>query len=199
MMALRCFGVQSHTQCPGDPEDRRKSGVAVGAQCFIQTLAAQPRLAGDLRHSLRTCDIAQRTRDARGVIRRLGKPRIQISGHLPRRAQVFGDIVRQRFGLNSFLGCFGNVRLLLKIFCKLQRQPNVALLRRLRASSEKNDEFRSALRVVDAVTGTDIDLQLRHAAGQPAMLAGIPVGEAVDAHLNRARPARSFRLLIQSR
>ncbi len=71
---------------------------------------------------------------------------------------------------------------------------DVLLLRGFVAASEQDDEFASPLRVVDAVPGSEVDLQFSDATGEVAMLPRVSMSQAVDADLN----ARSARPVLQS-
>jgi hypothetical protein len=67
---------------------------------------------------------------------------------------------------------------------KLDCLADVGPLSRLVAAHQQDHEPVFSLRIVDAVARAVVDLQLGDAVGELAVLAGIPVGQALDASLN---------------
>ena len=61
---------------------------------------------------------------------------------------------------------------------------DVALLSRLVATSQKDDQRSTPLRIIDTVSGAEVDLQLGHAPGQIAMLSWVAMDKPIDAHLD---------------
>ena len=87
-----------------DLQNCGEARIAIGAQRAIQALSAESRVLGNLRHPLRTSDIAKGASNSGGVIRRLVQPRVQIRGHFRWCAQLFGDVISGRFGPRARLG-----------------------------------------------------------------------------------------------
>lgn len=73
---------------------------------------------------------------------------------------------------------------LLEVFRQSVGQINVGLLRGLISTARKQNEFVPTERVVDAVSGADIDLQLGNAVLQFAVLPWVPKSEALDPSLD---------------
>lgn len=74
------------------------------------------------------------------------------------------------------------------LFLESTRQYDSALdvlgLGGLVASNQEKQEAIATLRVINAVSRTEVDLQLRYAFRQVAVSAGIPVNQPVNANLN---------------
>ena len=89
---------QTHAERRTDAIDRVKARSAVGTQSLVECLTSNPSRFGDLRHSARARNIAQRRRQQRAILR------LQYVG------QVRGDgrltvVVRGRVELRKIAGC----------------------------------------------------------------------------------------------
>ena len=65
------LGMKLHTNRARHLENSRKTRIAVFSQSLVQALSTQTRIACNLRHSLGTCNVAQRPSNARGIFGRL--------------------------------------------------------------------------------------------------------------------------------
>lgn len=76
----------------GDAEDRVKAWLPFGAERLREVLATQPRPLRNFVHADGARNVAQRPRDARGIIRHIDQPCIQIGGPIFARAEESGDV-----------------------------------------------------------------------------------------------------------
>src|SRR3954468_23147206 len=78
---------------PGDLHDRRETGVAVGRERLVETLAAHPDLAGKLAEILRAGDVAECLSHERRVIARLLEDGFEVVADVLERVQVVRRVV----------------------------------------------------------------------------------------------------------
>src|SRR5687768_3670204 len=74
-------------------EDRIKARISLPGEGFVQALAGQTGVTGNLRHSLGAGNVPKRLGNKRGISVSFFKACFQISGHLRRSPQMLGNVI----------------------------------------------------------------------------------------------------------
>ena len=125
--------MQFHPKGARHVEQRRKTWITVRAQRAIETFADEAGIFGNLRHAFCARDFAKCPGNTERIVEGFIELGILIRRHLFWRAQLFRDIVRNRFGseklpCSGFDFCLGHEGSVLKVFCQPDCQIDVLLL-----------------------------------------------------------------------
>jgi len=96
--ALRCAGVQLHAEGARHLEDGREIRTTFARQRAIQAFTGHAGVAGNLAHSLRTGNIAERLGDECRIAVAFGDARVQIRGHFFGGTKMLRDIESAQCG-----------------------------------------------------------------------------------------------------